>query len=242
MHFGLDLGVEIALRALLAPSILAARWLVPRAPLPAHEVPAMPASLARVAKVALDEIFFLTEILSATFVTMRDRTRLGTEVTAALALFEARGWLDAPVSYYVAPPPLESLQDARSVLHDRQRLPRAAAHCGFDLTAEVLPGTLDEQVRTVVVSHLEDLGTDRGARGIALTQVVAHDDSHRTLPVYHDSRRCCRTAQPADPLSAGHGRSQQAFRRRDSRPGAGGPSLGREPYRHMLDAVDEVRA
>jgi hypothetical protein len=136
MRFGLDLGVQIALRALLAPSILAARWLVPRAPMmSAYEVPAMAASLARVAKVALDEIFFLTEILSAKFVTIRDRTRLGTEVTDALALFEARGWLDTPASYYVAPPPLASvaLQASRSIGHDY-------VHLTFESGYEPHPG------------------------------------------------------------------------------------------------------
>ena len=130
-----DLGVEIALRALLAPGILAARWLVPHGPAPAHDVPALPASLARVAKVALDEIFFLTEILSATFVTMRDRTRLRTEVASALTFFESRGWLDAPASYYVAPPPLESvaLQASRSI-------GRNYVHLTFESGYEPLPG------------------------------------------------------------------------------------------------------
>jgi len=58
----------------------------------------------------LDEIFFASEFISAQYVSPRDAERLVEEIDEALELFEQRGWLDAPASYHLAPPPIEAMQ------------------------------------------------------------------------------------------------------------------------------------
>lgn len=120
----LGLGLEVAARAVLAPCVLAARWLAPAAAAPAQDTPAARYSLARVVKTALDEVFFATEVLSAKFLTAADRGRLDLEVRDGLVLFEANGWLDAPVTYHRAPPPLSSvtLRPCRSLTGHYQHL------------------------------------------------------------------------------------------------------------------------
>lgn len=130
MRAVLDLGVEVVLRVLLAPGFLAARWLAPGAVAPGEDVPAAKRSLAVVVKKALDELFFMSEVLSGSFVTARDGTRLGAEVAAALALFETRGWLAEPARYHQPPPPLESVttRPARSIGRDYRHLSFASGY------------------------------------------------------------------------------------------------------------------
>jgi hypothetical protein len=103
------LALEVAVRALLAPSVLASRWLLPPAPhgeIP-HDVPRASASPLVAAKVAFDEIFFMSEVLLARFVKGADRERLRAEIDDAIAFFDETGLLDDPRGYYPAPPPLE---------------------------------------------------------------------------------------------------------------------------------------
>jgi hypothetical protein len=117
-----DLGsvaLEVAVRALLAPSVLASRWLMPSAGYVGEPdgVPSVGRSPLVAAKIVLDEIFFITEVLSARFVTGTDRSRLRTEIADAVAFFERAGWLDDPRGYFPAPPPLEprALADGSSL-------------------------------------------------------------------------------------------------------------------------------
>jgi len=104
-RFGATL--EYALRSSAAPFVLGAR-LAGR--LRHAERPGQPPrrrGLVMASKVALDELFFATEILSASFVSMRDHARMTQEMHEALALFSERGWLDDPASYHQDPPALE---------------------------------------------------------------------------------------------------------------------------------------
>jgi hypothetical protein len=93
-------------------------------------VPAATRSLGVAAKAALDEIFFVTEVLSASVVTARDGERLAAEVAAALALFAARGWLAAPEGYHRRPPPAAevTLAPARSLGRDYLHLRFASGY------------------------------------------------------------------------------------------------------------------
>jgi dienelactone hydrolase len=105
----INLALEVAVRALLAPSIIASRWLLPAGGYgkPDGDAPRVRRSPLVAAKIVLDEFFFLTEVLSARFVSAADRDRLQTEIGDALAFFHEAGWLDDPASYFPAPPPLE---------------------------------------------------------------------------------------------------------------------------------------
>lgn len=102
------LALEVAVRALLAPSVLASRWLMPPAPhgeIP-HDVPRIGVSPLVAAKVVFDEIFFMSEVLLARFVKGADRERLRAEIGDALAYFGEAGHLDDPRGYHQAPPAL----------------------------------------------------------------------------------------------------------------------------------------
>ena len=129
--------VEIAIRALLAPGVLASRWLFSTAGFgePDGHVPSIRRSPLVAAKIVLDEVFFLTEVLSARFVSAADRLRLKTEIAEALAFFRNAGWLDDPRGYYPAPPALEprSLTLASS-------FGRAYQHLTFASEFELHPG------------------------------------------------------------------------------------------------------
>jgi hypothetical protein len=112
------LALEVAVRALLAPSVLASRWLLPAASYGeiAHDLPSISRSPLVAAKVIFDEIFFMSEVLLARFVTGADRERLRAEIVDALGFFGEAGWLADPASYYPAPPALEprSITDGSS--------------------------------------------------------------------------------------------------------------------------------
>lgn len=103
------LALEVAVRALLAPSVLASRWLMPAAPYGeiANDLPSIGRSPLVAAKVVFDEMFFMSEVLLARFVTGADRERLRAEIKDAVAFFDEAGWLRDPSRYYPTPPPLE---------------------------------------------------------------------------------------------------------------------------------------
>jgi hypothetical protein len=107
IRVALGQGAALALRSLLTPSVLAGRWVGRRRPLPAG-APSAELTLGLAAKVALDEVFFLTEALSARVISLWDTGRIMREVADALELFGARGWLDAPLSYHRTPPRLHT--------------------------------------------------------------------------------------------------------------------------------------
>jgi hypothetical protein len=109
-------ALELALRSGAAPVVLGARLAERlRQPHP-PDLPPRQRGFALASKVALDEFFFTTEILSASFVSLRDHRRMARELRDALALFARRGWLDDPASYHRDPPALEiaSVDELRS--------------------------------------------------------------------------------------------------------------------------------
>jgi len=99
--------IDLVLRSVLTPGVLAARWaglaMVPDL----ADVPKTRLSLGLATKMALDEFFLMTEVLSAKLVSVRDRDRIGGELAAALDFFETRGFLAAPGRYHLDPEPLE---------------------------------------------------------------------------------------------------------------------------------------
>ena len=113
-------GIELALRSGAAPLLLGARLAgrVSAAPDPA--LPARKSSLALASKIVLDEIFFASELASATFVARRDHRRVVGETEDALAFYEDQGWLDDPSSFHLDPPALERVTLTRVY---RPRLP-----------------------------------------------------------------------------------------------------------------------
>jgi hypothetical protein len=99
--------IDLVLRSVLTPGVLAARWAgIVQLPVIA-DVPPTRWSIGLASKLVLDEVFFLTEALSMRLISVRDRARIADEVGAALDFFESRGFLDRPADYHVAPPALE---------------------------------------------------------------------------------------------------------------------------------------
>lgn len=99
--------IDLVLRSVLTPGVLAARWAgIVQLPVTA-DVPPTRWSVGLASKLLLDEVFFLTEALSIRLISVRDRDRIVEEVTAALAFFESHGFLDRPADYHAAPPALE---------------------------------------------------------------------------------------------------------------------------------------
>jgi hypothetical protein len=90
------------------PAVLAGRWFGSRPS--ADDTPAARASVTLAVKIALDEVFLLTELLSAPLIATGDRHRLAAETSAALAFYGERGWLDDPTGYHTTPPPPEAVQ------------------------------------------------------------------------------------------------------------------------------------
>ncbi len=70
-----------------------------------------------------------------------------------------------------------------SVLRYRQRLLGAAPHGFLDLVAHALGRGLVEDVEEVVVAHLEHLGGDPHADGVALAEVEVTHDAHGLVPL-----------------------------------------------------------
>ena len=98
-------GVGIALRSGATPLLVGAR-LAGRRTGSAAGVPHAPWSLALASKMALDELFFATELASVAVVPLREGRRIAEELAAGLELFEARGWLADPRRYHPKPPEL----------------------------------------------------------------------------------------------------------------------------------------
>ena len=107
---GIGAGFELALRSGASPLLLGARWLSHATRDKSKGVPAPRVNLALASKVALDEIFFASELFSATIVSLSDRRRVAREIDKALVLYEKRGWLETPERYHRAPRPLERVR------------------------------------------------------------------------------------------------------------------------------------
>jgi hypothetical protein len=103
-------GVGIALRSGAAPLWIGARLAGRRRADGEHGVPQAPWSLALASKVALDEIFFATELASASVVPLREGRRVVDEMAQAVDLFEQRGWLAEPRRYHPKPPALSRVR------------------------------------------------------------------------------------------------------------------------------------
>jgi dienelactone hydrolase len=71
-------------------------------------VPEPDRGLALAAQVAVDEALLSTMLVTVPLPGSRDYTRIEREALEARELFEARGWLEKPVEYHRAPPPLEA--------------------------------------------------------------------------------------------------------------------------------------
>jgi hypothetical protein len=120
--------IDLVLRSVLTPGVLAARWAaLARLPV-VTDVPRARWSVGLASKLVLDEIFFLTEALSIRLISVRDRARIADEVTATLEYFAARGFLERPADYHVAPPVLEpaAMRPATSRGLDYQHLTYAS--------------------------------------------------------------------------------------------------------------------
>lgn len=149
-------GVSVA-------SFLAAGWASVRQEPHHAEVPEPTPSLRLAAKVAFDEAILSTMQLT-TPVPVGDAARLvAREVLAAREMFDARGWLEKPASYHVAPPPLEAFalrpEKVRGISYE---------HLSFESEYE---------------PHADEPGRDRWlsyvANRTAHAWVVRHEDASR---------------------------------------------------------------
>jgi hypothetical protein len=102
-------GVELAVRGGAAPLVLGLRWRGWKRQAQREGLPAPRRGIALASKVALDEIFYASEVVSATLASLRELRRVAGEVEQALALYQARGWLDQPERYHTKPPLLRDL-------------------------------------------------------------------------------------------------------------------------------------
>jgi hypothetical protein len=90
--------------------LLGLRWLSRAVGRASSDLPRPPLNLAIVGKIALDEFFLSSELISATFVSLIDRRRLSRELSEALKLFETRGWLEEPTAYHRDPPAVDAVR------------------------------------------------------------------------------------------------------------------------------------
>jgi hypothetical protein len=128
-------GLEMAIRSAVAPLYLAARWMSARGESYHEDIPRARLSLGLAAKIALDEIFFTSEMIAASFVSPADRRRIRAEIAAAEDFFEKEGFLDAPLRYHRTPPRLESPDLCSASSHGLRY-----THLSFESGYEPLPG------------------------------------------------------------------------------------------------------
>lgn len=105
-------GLELSARALALPWLLGLRWAgALRGPVDSG-MPQVRRSAALALKVAADEAFLATELVSGgLLLRSTDRRRLAGEIAAAHELFARRGWLAEPSGYHRAPPPLHTVEE-----------------------------------------------------------------------------------------------------------------------------------
>lgn len=105
-------GLELSARALALPWLLGLRWAGALGAPARSGMPQVRRSTALALKVAADEVFLATELVSgALLLRGADRRRLAREIAAAHGLFERRGWLAEPASYHRTPPPLRAVDE-----------------------------------------------------------------------------------------------------------------------------------
>lgn len=123
-------GVEMAARSLALPWFFGLRWMSQQERPDPREVPRPDLSLGLAAKVAADEFFLATEVVSMSLTAARDRQRIQREISAAVQLYREEGWLDRPARYHATPPPLEQVR-RRSVRAAGHRLDHVSFESGY---------------------------------------------------------------------------------------------------------------
>jgi hypothetical protein len=103
-------GVGLAVRGGAAPCVLGLRWRGWQRAVGREGAPLPRRGITLVSKVALDEIFYASEVVSATMASLRELRRVASELEAAHALYEARGWLEHPERFHTKPPPLRDVE------------------------------------------------------------------------------------------------------------------------------------
>jgi hypothetical protein len=107
-------GVGMAARSLALPWFFGLRWMSQQDRLDPREVPKADFSMGLAAKVAADEFFLATEVVSMSLAAARARDRIQREISAAVRLYDERGWLDRPALYHRTPPPLRRVRSQRA--------------------------------------------------------------------------------------------------------------------------------
>ncbi len=106
--FAVGLWSGLALLVLSVGSVFAAGLVSLRQQPLVEEVPPPIHSLGLAAKVAMDESLLATMQVTVPMPVGSRVVRIEREVEEARALYESQGWLEKPVEYHRAPPPLES--------------------------------------------------------------------------------------------------------------------------------------
>jgi len=112
------------LRSAAAPLVVGMRLAAQRGEERRPDAPSLRWDLRLTSKVALDELFFATEIASATFFSLRDRRRIVREIATAARLYERKGWLRKPARFHRRPPAVEkfTIDEHRSAFGPFQHL------------------------------------------------------------------------------------------------------------------------
>jgi hypothetical protein len=105
-------ALSVVARSAALPVILGARWLRLRQASP--DVPISKTTVGLAAKIVADELFLVSEVLSAAIVTTRERGRLREELRLAVDFLDERGFLAAPAGYHAEPPPLADVRISRA--------------------------------------------------------------------------------------------------------------------------------
>jgi hypothetical protein len=128
-------GIELAARSALAPGLFAARWLgMGDVGADQVDMPAASRSVGTSIKVALDELFLWTEVISAPLVGARESDRVRGDLEAAVDLFDRRGWLADPTRFHKAPPRL-----AAPHIQPSSTMGRRFEHVRFDSRFDIDP-------------------------------------------------------------------------------------------------------
>ena len=106
----LGIGPALLLGALSASSFVAAGALSVRQEPHTDEVPEPVPSLPLAAKVAIDDALLGTMQIGVGMPRGEAQSRIQHEVAAACELFDARGWIEKPADYHLAPPPLDEVR------------------------------------------------------------------------------------------------------------------------------------
>lgn len=105
---GFGLGPALALGLLSAASFVAAGSVSSRYESPVEGVPEPVRGVSLSSKVAIDEALLATMQFSIPTPSARRVDRVVRETRDATELFRDRGWLEKPVEYHLAPPPLDA--------------------------------------------------------------------------------------------------------------------------------------